>query len=212
MAIAIDATSGSNTQSWSHTCTGSNLLLWVTVRSDNSITGVTYNSVALTKVGETTVSEHNSLWYLIAPATGAHTVAVTLGTATFSQSAAASYTGVRQSGVPDASNTSSPGVIAPPLNISVTTVADNCWVVASGQDNSGSGIVGAGTATTARIFQNNSVILLDTNGVVTPAGARTLQLTDTAGSAILSLVAASFAPVAVVVPSLHYLSLLGTGS
>lgn len=198
MAIAFDATSGANgagsPNTFAHTCTGSNLILFVAVRAEGgtgACTGVTYNSVALTKIGETNVDENNSLWYLINPATGANNIAVSY-TGAYGQAAAASYTGAKQSGVPDASGTNTGTGTS--LAKAVTTVLDNCWVVASGQDNNGAGVTSAGASTTARKQQNNSLVLLDTNEAVTPAGSRTINLSDTSGSAHLSLVVASFAP------------------
>ncbi len=207
MAIAVDSTAGNTGTTspniWSHICTGSNLILFVAVRAEgvSATVSVTYNGVSMTQAGSksSSGSEVNFLFYLLNPATGTHNVSVTFS-GSYGNGASASYTGVKQSGFPDASANSGGGIVTPPLNVSVTTVADNCWVIASGQDNTGSGVVGAGTSTTARKFQNNSLIILDTNGVVSPAGSRTLQLTDTAGSAGLSLVAVSFEPSMVVGP------------
>ena len=59
MALAIDATSNSNSSSspltWSHTCAGAERLLVVSVAlnpgSSGSVSGVTYNGAALTPVG-----------------------------------------------------------------------------------------------------------------------------------------------------------------
>ena len=115
--IAFDASSAgvqtttANNISWSHTCTGSNLILWVAVTEETSddITGVTYNSVALTaltKSGTVTGAGFSQLWYLINPATGANTVQVNrTGTTGRLTGCSASYTGAKQSGVPDAQNT-----------------------------------------------------------------------------------------------------------
>lgn len=122
MALAFDATSNSGNKSsvssysWSHTCTGSNLILVVGITAENAsdtgqmlVDGVTYNGVAMTKANDqdTTVtpggsSNYSSIWYLKNPATGANSIAVTHhGTVVASVGMAVSYTGADQTTQPD---------------------------------------------------------------------------------------------------------------
>ena len=116
MAVAFDAATKSletttSPLTWSHTCTGSNLLLVVGITTSHSTspncTGVTYNGVSMTKIGADRdyVGGETTLWYLLAPTTGANTIsaAFTGGAGTercFGVSV--SYTGVAQTGQPDA--------------------------------------------------------------------------------------------------------------
>lgn len=195
MAIAFDNSTASSSASYSHTCTGSNLILWVHVGSFTATTSsVTYNGVSMTKAVDSGLQDgaYNTLWYLINPATGSNTVAITVSGGSLWGSEAASYTGAKQSGQPDATN--SAYQTSAPLAVSVTTVADNCWVVGGGMDKSGSGVSSAGSGTTQRSQSNNSNAIYDNNAAKTPAGSVTLNLADTAGGAHLSWVAASFAP------------------
>ncbi len=86
-AVTFDAqSSGSGTATtnitWSHTCTGSNLILVVEVvtnAASDTVTGVTYNAVAMTSAGAATLNTGvtSRIFYLANPATGAHTVSVT---------------------------------------------------------------------------------------------------------------------------------------
>lgn len=186
MAIAVDTTTdGSNTTgtslTYSHTCTGSNLILFVGVQADPSsdlISGVTYNSVAMTLVDKNQrggSSRWTYLFYLIAPATGAHNVVVSASSSSYIESGAVSYTGAKQSGQPDATNKSSG--TATNLALATTTVADNAWVlewiVTTGASMT------AGSNTTLRLSINGGVRnsdFYDTNGAVTPAGSRTLNV------------------------------------
>ena len=94
----------SGTVTWSHTCTGTNLLLLVSVgaayHNAPICTGVTYNGVAMTSA-VTPVANANPdkqyLWYLINPATGANNVVATMSPASDSVSfISQSYTGVHQ--------------------------------------------------------------------------------------------------------------------
>jgi hypothetical protein len=107
MAIAFDTSSTStmtseSVETFSHTCTGSNLVLFVHCGgggNDASVASVTYNTVSLTQGKRETGSAGGfwaEVWYLIAPATGAHNVVVTLNTADDVEVAASSYTGVAQ--------------------------------------------------------------------------------------------------------------------
>lgn len=90
MAVAFDATANSSgtgvsSLTYSHTCTGSDRVLIVAITwGDTSITGasitsVTYNGVALTQYSTRMGGIGlNEVWYLIAPATGANNIVVTV--------------------------------------------------------------------------------------------------------------------------------------
>ena len=129
MAIAFDATAvsgGDNlaSVSFSHTCTGSDLLLLIAVHclqlSGQTVSSITYNSVAATLVATADQgNRYTELWRLAAPATGSNTLA-----ATFSASMnnvgvrAISFTGVDQttplgSAVTATGNSTTPSVIVP---------------------------------------------------------------------------------------------------
>jgi hypothetical protein len=109
MAVAVDATTTDGTslgspqssRTFSHTCSGSNRLLIVDVCNDEdgsavTVSSVTYAGAALTE--RITVARGNvqraSIWYRVAPATGANDVVVTLASAQEFTTAARSYTGV----------------------------------------------------------------------------------------------------------------------
>lgn len=135
MSIALDTvtTPAQGTTSFSHTCTGSNLVLIVSVTSDNAnVTAVTYNGVSMTLGTSATggsSSVNTYLYYLLNPATGSHTVSVSGGSGG-PGCISASYTGVKQTGFPDASNhqiTAS----SPSSSTSLTVVANGCWIVGS---------------------------------------------------------------------------------
>lgn len=114
MAIALDAaTSSSSTASstltFSHTVAGSDRVLmvgvsWQTGAVNNAtVTGVTYNGVAMTLVDEQAPPDPfnqtlgASLWRLVAPATGTHNVVITISnTSDVILGGATSWTGVDQ--------------------------------------------------------------------------------------------------------------------
>jgi len=114
MAVAFDAVGPSSagtasasatTLSWSHTCSGGNRLLTVSISvgfADSTVsTTATYNGVAM--ISATKVYSNNQnlgyieLFYLVAPATGSHTVAITCNTASDLVGGSVSFTGVKQS-------------------------------------------------------------------------------------------------------------------
>lgn len=108
MAVAVDAVSSSgggsaSSFSWAHTCSGSDRLLMLGIAwydSIDTISSVTYNSVAMTivpssskSIGQYTVV----LYYLINPASGSNTVAVTFSGGVFDfGGGAVSFTGADQ--------------------------------------------------------------------------------------------------------------------
>jgi hypothetical protein len=201
-SIALDATSNSGIQlnvssySWSHTCTGTNLLLAFgddhRGSNDRTVTGVTYNSVALAYIRSDLQGAYyrSTIYYLIAPDTGAHTVAVTLSESVSRVlGGVVSYTGAKQSGQPDAHNGASGSDATP--TVSVTTITDNCWVFDA--------VMVYGTLTCGNTERWNifgagySYGGADTNGPKTPAGAQTMSWT-LAGANSWVISAASFAP------------------
>ena len=107
MAVAFDAVStgakggSGSTLTFAHTCTGSDLLLIVGVESRlNDVTGVTYATVSLTQSGTAQSSAdgltHNTVWYLVAPATGANNIVVTISGTSFIAACGISVTGADQ--------------------------------------------------------------------------------------------------------------------
>lgn len=93
MAVAFDAVGPSSagtsshdltSLSWSHTCTGSDRLLTVAVAlnpgAGAATMTATYNGVSMTSLGTVAANNQTSgfvqVWQLVAPATGANTVAI----------------------------------------------------------------------------------------------------------------------------------------
>jgi hypothetical protein len=200
MAIAFDAAAngGTTASTWSHTCSGSDRILFVAVTTlGGSTPTATYNSVSMTSIGSQNTGPNNykcTLFYLLAPATGSNTVEIS---GSNDQGCSASYTGVEQSGVPDATNTGSNS--ASTLSVSTTTVVGNCWIVMAGtSERSSSAAQSAGTATTQRATTGTYDIsvtgIYDTNGAITPPGATSLEFTHSGsgGTPGMAAVTASF--------------------
>lgn len=159
MAVARDAStqatvsgSGVTNYTFSHTCSGSNRVLFVGVYdgAGDTTTSVTYNSVAMTQIGKIALDAETPFIYvygLVAPATGSNTVSITRsGTGSVIGGAATSYTGVAQTGFPDASTTNHS--FGGTLTTTVTTVAANTLIYSFVMsDNRFSGTP-AGTGTT----------------------------------------------------------------
>lgn len=203
MAIAFDASAKATavtatSVTWSHTCTGDNRILFVAVGvpTADTITGVTYNSVAMTLIDKKQMGADRFfyLWYLVAPATGANNIVATSSNSQILRAASASYTGASQTGVPDASTTNNvEGTLS--ITTSVTTVADNSWLVMVAR-NSGAEDITAGASTTLRtlIDPDTSEAIFDSNAAKTPAGSHSLVATKTATNRDWITVMASFAP------------------
>lgn len=211
MAIARDsyviASSGTaSSLTWSHTTAGTDRILIVFAYRENgeTVTGITYNGVAMTSVTSVsvgTVIEY--AYYLINPASGANNVVVSFSGSTANCIASSiSYTGAKQTGQPDAFNSTS-GLAESSLSMSVTTVADNSWITGAllgpyGAPFAGSGAftyiaVGAGAPAGGAGWNAHSIY--DTNGAITPAAATTVGA-SAANVNIATLVGVSIAPAA----------------
>lgn len=203
MAIAFDSTTTSSLWSsvtsitFAHTCTGSDRMLFVATANNTgaNITGVTYNGVAMTQISTINNSAPSKMyfWYLIAPASGSNNVVVTASGTCSIIAKSVSYTGVKQSGQPDATVTNWPTTTTS-WSQSVTTVADNCWIVMSWMWKNGSTVTAG-----ANTFIRSSIevllawlFLADTNALQTPAWSKTLNVTS--ASQEFTGIMASFSP------------------
>jgi hypothetical protein len=203
---------------WTHISTGSNLILYVgfTVNSSSDIaTGVTYNTVGLTRVNwavEQVGHGGTYLYRLVGPASGSHSVIVSLNTSVFLTGASVTYTGADQGtqGDPVGGNK---GVTnsGTSLALSVTTTVDNDWVVAALGEGTGNTVTW--TNATEQVSDTTGargIHLADTNGVVHPAGAK--SFTGTMGAPdYISMVMEGFVPFTGGVTCTPTLSLMGVG-
>ena len=199
MAIAFSAitqqkvASPNTTNTFSHTISGSNTILFVACSNENAgaVTGATYNGVSMTEIGSGNATLH--LFYLINPTAGANNVTITRsGTANDFHGWAISYTGVKQSGQPDAFTANSASLTST-LNTTLTTIADNSWcIMVSRGDNAG---VAPGANCTERSTPNayDAWAIFDTNAPKTPAGSITMTFTAGALSTMTTIMA-SFSP------------------
>ena len=105
-SVSSFASNGTGPFTWSHTCSGSDRFLIVGIAhydSGDSVSGVTYDGVAMTAVPLGATSNGTSylcfitLYYLIAPNTGTHDIVVSVTGGVFDFGAGAtSYTDVHQ--------------------------------------------------------------------------------------------------------------------
>lgn len=184
MAIAYDTTSnatGTSGITWSHTCSGSNRILFVALGVTSGVSHtVTYAGVSMTQVLNPTVGAVG-FYYLINPASGANNIVVT-GSGGTMQACATSYNGVAQSGNPEASTLGDTGGGANTITNGTTTVTDNAWVVGLAGQFTGSAVISAGTGSTQRVSINGGgvpVALYDNGGPKTPAGSVSMQINST---------------------------------
>lgn len=207
MAIAYDAYSGvsattGTSLTFSHTCTGSDRILFVMGHDQSGasslVTGVTYNGVAMTQIGSgvrVPGDRYLTMWYLIAPATGANNVVVSASGSTGLRFSAISYTGAKQSGQPDA-NTTNTGSSVSSITTTVTTVANNCWMLMFSKDSDGTGTYTTSTGGQMRLASDaGGHAVVDSNAALTPAGSKS-QTISRSGSVNIGAIGASFAPVA----------------
>ena len=155
--------------------------------ASNIVTNVTWNGSALTQISGGAANPGGSytyLFYLINPATGNNTAAITVSDQSKANEAVASvYDGAKQSAQPDSSNTATASN-ATSLTGSTTVVASNCWLVSviGTQDGIG-GNPTAGTGTTRR-NQSGNCSIGDSNGTVsTGSQSMSWNISPQAGAA-----------------------------
>lgn len=187
MAIAYDTSTQANTGAassltFSHTCTGSDRVLVLDVywSSSRTVSSIQYAGVAMTAAVtqlDTGGGERHGMYYLIAPATGANNVVITLSGSASIVGIASSYTGADQTTVIGATRTELGLETGTTYAEALTTLTDDSWVVWGTRDYAGRTITaGANTALRQRESTQFGMILADSNAAVNPAGSRTLNL------------------------------------
>jgi len=204
MAIAFDSSSVRSNSwvvgtslTWSHTCTGSDLCLVVAVAIAAEFvntTGVTYNGVAMTYVNIVSNSPGNNgyaLYYLSAPATGAHNVVVSFsGNTSYADGFACSYTGVKQTSNPEDNTTSTnSGGSSVTATLNVTT--PNSWLVGFSRGDYGVGTPTITPGVYRQLITGNGLIMFDSNSTVS-SGSQSITVSD--GGNQWTIVALSIAP------------------
>lgn len=199
MPIAFDAsvsgTGGTTSpRDHSHTVTGTDTILFVVTFSQGTVSGVTYNGVAMTSLGTygyTVPTGNGTMWYLINPTTGTNTVSIT-HSGSFTIGVSASYTGAQQSGQPDATIQTNTSNSTTTLTNNITVVKNGSWLLTGGVWE-GAGSLSAGSNTFLRQDGSNpAVSLFDSNGDQSP-GSKS-QTTNGGAAANMAIGTVSFAP------------------
>lgn len=158
-SLAFDAASNSfttgNTLTYAHTCSsGSNRVLAV-YTIGTGISGVTYNSVAMTLFATRVGFETIKWWYLVAPSTGTNNVVVSASGNPDISSVAFSFTGADQTTPMAAINGTTGNSTSP--STSVTTTTTNSIVIDAVVSNqSGAYTPGAGQTEVADVNNTNN--------------------------------------------------------
>ena len=148
----------------------------------DKVTGVTDNGATTTDagyyVGNTSpVNGALKTYYGFAPATSTHFIVVSASAACILYASAATYTGVKQSGFPDAAGTGNPlndsGAVTS-FQATTTTSNYNSWTVLIGVP-SAAGTATAGANTTIRQQQSGNLYYADSNGPIAPPGPSVLS-------------------------------------
>lgn len=154
---------------------------------DGDVTSVTYNGTNATKLDAISAlyqGQGLNLWVLQNPSSGTNNVTVTYNTDCYPYIAVAAYTGVAQS----VTNNSPTGHLlenesnsasSSSFDISVTTTADNSWIVGCFRT------INTPTAETGSYIRvgTNSGFILDTDGAKTPTGSYSIGINQTASAA-----------------------------
>ena len=138
--------------------------------TSDTVTGVTHNGDSLTDLGYYTSDPQGlalKTYYGYEPATSTHNIVVTASASCIRYAAAATYTGVKQSDMPDASGSGNPlsssGLVE--LLQGTTTAGYNAWAIMTGVPST-AGTATAGPGTTIRQQQSGEIYYADLGGPV----------------------------------------------
>lgn len=224
MAVTFDAGSDSgntlitgSTNTWAHTCGASATILIVGIMArdtSNLATGITYNSVALTKLGSQDIVGDGMLeiWYLLNPTTGsAQNIVVTWAGSEVSSGAGSSYNGGYA--FANFASAEGSGVGNPTMTVNVTSSIGDMVVDLASLRFGNSITVGAGQTQVANMTPANQK-----TGMSYEAGGATITMSWTTDDGGLgrqwAIVAGSISSVnpATGGTRTNFLSLLGVGT
>lgn len=224
MAIAFDtagvsAGSTGTSESTTYVTTGANPAIVVGVIGNfgavDGIVTMTYGGASVSQIFKNPFGvgddRNDYLFYLSGFTAGSKTLTANSTISQFMKMYISSYNGVANTGgTPNASNNSANQSASTDYTVSVTTVADNCWVAGFFNDNGGS-IDSSGANTMFRSAASTSGRgMADSNAAVTPVGSRTLHITsDTSNAHNFSALA--MAPVSAAGGTTPLKALLGVG-
>jgi hypothetical protein len=202
-AVTVDAVTSQNTgantsttlplsgNTWTHTVSGNNTLLIVSVSINQSnqresVSSITFNGKAFTVIGAATRNNdvQTELWYRIAPDSGTYNVVVTLTAAARFVAGAISFNGVDQ-GSPLGTFAGTSGNNSSP-SVTVTSEPDGLVVDVLGYANSGpTSTVGAGqTQRWAQVTTNGTASSNARGYSSTEAGATSVTMSWTISAGI----------------------------
>lgn len=215
---AISNSSGSRTTTRTESFTvsgGTDRIFIAQIQVENgfSVTGVTFNGVAMTQQGAVAQSigtfNNTYQYYLVNPPTGTYNLGVTTSGSAFVYLVAGEYNGVDQSTPFDGSMVANKITSGTTVTTNITTTIDDCWLIGMGQAQSNTLSAGTGTVkrTTPITTYETWQIMVDSNGGKTPAGTYSLQVSRSssgaAGLVVSALRPAGAAPAYRFVPQLR---------
>lgn len=219
MAIAFDVGSNSGVQasisSYTFSHTAGSLINGLvgcivlsrggaSVNTDPNVTACSYNSVALTQAVQKNNADLTanvlvcSIWYGVAPASGAHNFSITFsGTTNTSVAYGFTLSGVDQISPLDNSTSNAVNAQASPVSNNITTIANNAWIVDGIYNKIGTALTrGAGqTLISTETFPSAGGDTADASykGPITPAASTPMSWSYT-GTDDYNQVIASFKP------------------
>ena len=195
-AIAFDVASSINetnsTVTLAHTSTGSDRILFTSIGlfSSATITTLKYADVNMVAVKgpQANGTENYYLRYLFAPASGANNQVLVSSASVNTAIEQSTYSGAHQTNSTEITGGAVETNSASPYTATVTTVADNCWLVGRARTSAAATVASTGTTQRASQFSSYG----DSDGAKTPAGAYSMAWTTTAGTIFGQV--CSFAP------------------
>lgn len=203
MAIVFDAPSSATfttvtSSTHAHTCTGTELVLFVHVTingsATNRVSGITYGGAAMTKIADGTEAVgtiSSSVWYLYDPATGANDIVVTMTSNSNGCVTAGSLTGVDNTRVLT-SATFFERATGEGTTLSVTQASADGEVVVDFATSDAAAITATGVGHTDRVQASNQ----GRGGIGDQAGAVSVTCTWTMTTDQWIIIAVALAPAA----------------
>lgn len=195
-AVSIAASGTSNTLSFNNVAGDLVIAFCIYANTGDDVhNGATYNGTAMTfvKHQQSAVGGDSGMdaYILTAPSTGTHDLVCNITSSKLLQTWGVSYSGTKQSGQPDASDSASGSGTS--LSSTISVVASNSWVVTGAVNRSSfASAAGSGVLTIIANDPNEASAIFDSNGTVS-TGSNSYGYTG-AGNNQNAMIGISIAP------------------
>lgn len=188
-AVATGAETGASSLTFAHVCDPTVLVLYTAFYTSGTVSGVTYNGVAMTSIDSSAGGLALYVYGLKSslPTDGlTHNIVITLSGAADTTAISMSYKGTSDQTIVFSAHTNNAGTTTP-LTTTISDTYKSSWTILAVRNNT-TGTSAAGTGS-ALVTNANGAQFYDSNGSLASAGSQSMAITFSGGNSVKTVMA-----------------------